>query len=162
MGYFGGINEANPDGNKVKLSKGTHDVSIDRCMCVEGFKSGLTYVIEVKIISSSDPAYFPGMEASTTITGLDDKVKGKMQLGRIKAFLSVMYGLNALDPIPCPGYTWETLADATAPDPLVCPPEKHPLHGQCLRITRVDKRSDGGFDYPLWGFESIPTPRMAA
>jgi hypothetical protein len=146
MGNFGGINEANPDGNKLKLSVGVHDVEVERCLCVEGFKSGLTYVIEAKVLSSSDPAFFPGVEAAATITGLDDKVKGKMQL----------------DPIPCAGYTWETLAEYSAPDPMTTPPEKHPLRGQRVRITRVDKVSEGGYSYPLWGFDAIPAAPLAA
>jgi hypothetical protein len=161
MSNFQGINEASTDGNRKRLGVGVHDVSIDRCLVVDGFKSGLTYVAEVKIIASSSPEFFPGMEASVTITGLDDKVKSKMALGRVKAFLSVMFGLDAQAKEPCQGHTWESLADYSAPDPITCSAEKHPLHGQRLRITGAEKTSDGGYKFMIWGFEVLPAAPVA-
>ena len=89
---FAGLNEASAEGRNPKLDKnGQYAFEILATKLTKGYNSGITFVIEFKLIESSDPQNFPvGRECSITINRLQDPKKENrdLALGNMKQFLA--------------------------------------------------------------------------
>lgn len=90
-----GLNEASAEGRNPKLNKnGQYAFEVMQTKLIKGYNSGITFVIEFRLIESSNREDFPiGRECSITINRLQDpKAENRaLALGNLKQFLAAAY-----------------------------------------------------------------------
>lgn len=90
-----GLNEATAEGRNPKLNKtGQYAFEVCRTKLIKGYNTGVSYVIEFRLIETSNPVEFPvGRECTITINRLkhEKKENRDLALGNLKQFLAAAY-----------------------------------------------------------------------
>ena len=90
-----GLDEVSVDDRHPKLEpQSRYKLKITACHLGDFFKSGLTFVIEHKVLESTSPAVVVGSTYATTITGLSQKKHKDLKLAKIKNFLSALFRVD--------------------------------------------------------------------
>ncbi len=119
MGVFGGIKEAKFSEGGNYLKEGVHRLQVEACKHIKTLAGIDSFVVEFKILESSNPAHLPGSLCSQMI-----QIKPNTPaLGNIKQFLMVALGKETTEDM----ITEEVL--------LYTVSEANPLKG---RIVRAD------------------------
>jgi hypothetical protein len=137
-----------PEGSKPKLPDGSYTLAVEMIALIEGFKGGLTYVIEVEVLTSDNPECRPGSKRAITIGGLDKKDREKNAKARVKSFLAAAAHLTGNEPEPFKGVSWSKfLKDSYS--------EEQALTGAEFAVQKYTKKTANNFDFAMYVFSGL-------
>jgi hypothetical protein len=93
MGVFQGFNEAQVGGKGVYFLDGLYQVEIQEVLVKTSRKKDLLYIVECKILKSTNAGRNPGMECSQVIN-----LKHDAAMGNVKRFLAAAFGIDPENP----------------------------------------------------------------
>ncbi len=153
MGVFGGIESAKFSEGGSYILTGVHRLEVDSCKHIKT-KDGIdAFVVEFKILESSNEKHIPGSLASHMI-----QIKPNTPaLGNISQFLQTALSKPG-EPVLAAAITEEVVLFATS--------EKNPLHGYIVRAVGTEIKTKGkGLPFTkikyFPDFETVPADATA-